>query len=110
MAWWLELKSQKSSLSQNTYYLGFMKDKIFNPILNAYLNWRQDLAHRLSLRKNNFWWTYDLRSLKLLQKYFKKYFSFSKSIFKTLIFIFLFMDFMGAIRWKPSGDNTPPLG
>ena len=44
MALWLELKSKKSSLSQTTYYLGFMKDKIFNPILNFYLNGRQDLA------------------------------------------------------------------
>ena len=26
------------SLSQNEQYLGFMKDKIFNSILNSYLN------------------------------------------------------------------------
>ena len=71
MALWLELKSQKSSLSQCAYYLGFMKDKIFNLILNFYLNWRQDLAYRLSLRKNDFGWTYDLRSLIFLQKYFE---------------------------------------
>ena len=56
--------------SQSAYYLGFMKDKIFNLILNSYLNWRHDLTYRLSLRKTNFWWTYDLRSLIFLQKYF----------------------------------------
>ena len=28
----------ESSLSQSAYYLSFMKDKIFNPILNSYLN------------------------------------------------------------------------
>ena len=66
MTWWLELKSQKSTLSQSAYYLGFMKDKIFNPILYSYLNWRQDPAYRLSLRENNIWWTYDLRLLKFL--------------------------------------------
>ena len=25
-------------VTQSAYYLGFMKDKIFNPILNSYLN------------------------------------------------------------------------
>ena len=35
MAWWLELKSQKFSLSQSADYLGFMKDKIFNLIFES---------------------------------------------------------------------------
>ena len=110
MAWLLELKSQKSSLSQSAYYLDFMKDKIFNPILNSYLNWRQDLAYRLSLRENNFWWTYDLRSLIFSQKYFVNLSLFQNAFSKHYLLFSFFMDFVGAIRWKPTGDNTPPLG
>jgi len=31
-----------------------MKDQLFCPILNSYLNYKQDIAYRLSLRMDNF--------------------------------------------------------
>ena len=92
MAWLLELKSQKSSLSQSAYYLSFIKDKIFNLVLNSYLNWRHVLAYRLSLKKNNFGGLIILDAY-VFAKIFQKLVCLSKCVFKTLTFIFFLYGF-----------------